>query len=215
MPIPLASVNTVEWILQGLIASGGSNSKNTVNVFHFRRTATAVDPSKSAINTILTTNILTPLALALNNRWSAVHSTVRYVNDATDAPQLFSQSAVGAVTGDGLSSLTAIFILQKSGLRGKNYRGGKHFGPLSEADVTAAADDILNAAAITRFAAVVSAMQAANTDSTGNIWVPTILSRSLSQLTVNPTTVITNDVASTLLNKRIGRLKKREVQSVY
>lgn len=215
MPIPANQVTTVEWILSGLIASGGSNSVNTVNVFHFRRTATAVDPVKSAINTILTTNILTPLALALNLRWSAVHSTVRFVNDATDAPALFTQSAVGAVTGDGLSSLTAIFILQKTGLRGKTYRGGKHFGPLSEADVTATADDILNTAAVTRFAAIVTAMQAANTDSTGNIWVPTILSKKLSQLVVNPTTVVTNDVQSTLLNKRIGRMKKREVASVY
>jgi len=215
MPIPAADVRFIEVATKGIIASGGSTTPVTVNVFHFYRTTNTNPVSKAHIDTAYQAGIVVPLAAALNNRWTQQNNTVRYIDDALDAPVLFSHAVVGGVAGDGMAAMDAVFILQQTGLRGKSYRGGKHFGPLSEADTTGPDEDILNAAAITRFGAVVTAMQAGFTDSDGNIWVAVVLSTKQSVLRTNPTTVVANQVTVTSLNKRVGRLKRREPASVY
>jgi len=215
MPIPANLITHAEIIVKGIITGGGSNTKNTVNVFHYRRTSVVNPLSKTNLDTIFNTTVVAPLALALNNRWTQQHNTVRWIDDATDAPVPFSHAAVGAVAGDGMTTIEAAFILLKTGLKGKSYRGSKHFGPLSESDTTAPAEDIFNAAALTRWGAVVTALGTVLVDASGNSWILQVVSTKLSQQLVNPTTIIGNDVNSILLNKRVGRLRRREVTSVY
>ena len=202
-------------IVYGIISSGGSNTKNTVSVFNYRRQATVIPASKSGFNTAFQTAVVVPMAAALNNRWTQEHNTVRFLNDPLDPPLLLSGAAVGAVTGDGLSSGTAVYMELQTGIRGKSYRGGKWFGPLSEADVTAGGDDILNAAAITRMNTLKAAILGNVTDAGGNIWTPSVVSRLKSQLNTWPTDVIANDVTVVLLNKRVTSLRQRKAKSVY
>jgi len=102
------------------------------------------------------------------------------------------------------------------GIRGRGAHGSNHFGPLSESDTTTPDADILNAAAITRFSAIITAINATLTDGNGNIWVPVVLSRvKPAQYKSNPTNVVTFPISQMLLNKRIGRMKRRERGSVY
>lgn len=215
MPIPLTSIETVEIQSRGLIASGGSTSKATNFTYHFRRTSTAGAITHAAIDTAFQAAVGVPQAAALNARWSQHSNSVRYVDDALDAPVFFSHVLVGGVAGDSMSTIMSVYLLLRTGLRGKSYRGCKHLAPASEADTTAATDDILNAAALARFGALGSAILAGFTDANGNVWVPVILSKTLSQLLVNPTTVVKTDVTSVLVNKRLGRMKRRQVTSVY
>jgi hypothetical protein len=213
--LPDAQLLNLQVIVYGIITSGGSNTKNTVTVFNYRRNAVALPQSKSAFNAIFQSSVVVPMAAALNNRWTQQHNTVRFVDDALDAPTLFTGAAVGGVAGDGLATTLGIYLSLQTSLRGKSYRGGKWFGPLSEADVTAPDDDILNAAGIGRFNTLKSAVFATLTDSSTNSWTPSVLSRLKSQLVSNPTTVISTEVTSVLLNKRVTSLRQRKVASVY
>jgi len=212
MPIPLADVRVAEIVMKGLIAAGGSNAVPTAFVFHYRRLATSVDPSKSALNTIFSSTVAAPIAAALNVDWSGSLHDIRWVNDATDQYASFTATEVGAITGDRLSSFTAAYILLRTGLRGRKYRGAKHFGPMSESDI---GDDVYQAGALTRLNAILAAMLTTLTDSTGNQWKLAILSRKLSSMKDNPTTIITNDVTQGLVRASIGTMRGRSVTSVY
>jgi hypothetical protein len=215
MPIPANLITHAEIITRGIITAGGSNTKNTVTVYHYRRT-TVVNPlSKPNLDTVFDATVTAAVALALNNRWTQSNNSVRWIDDALDAPAFFNHAAVGAVAGDGMTTIEAAFLLLKTGLRGKSYRGSKHYGPLSEADCTAPNDDIFNAAALARMVAIATALGTALVDASGNTWVLQVVSTKLSQLLVNPTTVVANDVTTIQVNKRVGRLKRREAASVY
>jgi hypothetical protein len=187
-----------------------------VNVFHYHRINFPHAADKLALKNIFRTSVVVDLALALNHRWSGVQITVRWLNDATDPPQAFTIVDVGAIAGDSMPAMNSVFILFKTLLKGRKYRGGKHFGPLSETDSTTGTDDILNAAAIVRWDLVRQDCLAQIIDANAVAWQPCVVSRQPpSQLVLNPTTIVANDVSTALLNKRIGRLRRREPKSVY
>jgi hypothetical protein len=215
MPIPANQVTHVEIKIAGLIASGGSNTKNTFTTFHFRRTSTINPIDKAHVDTAFQAAIVAKILLALNNRWGQLNNRLRWLNDALDPELVVTHANPGAVAGDGMPSVNYVFSLMWSGLRGGSYRSNYKLGPLSESNTTAGTDDILNAGAITLFGNVGTAVLAGFTDADGNIWVPSVVSRRLSQFRVNPTTVISNDCIQVKVNKRIGRLKQREPASVY
>jgi len=214
MTIPANQIIHAELTVLGLMTAGGVSAVPTANVFHYRRTAVVIDPSKTSLEAEFQAEC-TPLILdMLNVRWTHTGNTVRWIDDALDAPVAFVHSDPALEAGDSLQSDQALFLLYRTAIRGRNYRGSKHFGPLSESDTTTNGD-VINAGAITRANALAAALATPLTDGDGNVWNPCVLSRSLSQLTVNPTTVIANDVTQILVNKRIGNMKRRQVASSY
>jgi len=215
MPISPSLITVAEIVLRGLISSGGSNAIKTANVFHYRRLATAVDPSKTALEAAFTAGPAAAIAAALNVDWEASIHDVRWLNDATDQYTSVVATEVGAIAGDRLSSHLSAFLLFRTGLRGRNFKGSKHLGPFSESDITTADEDLWNAGCLTRLAAINTALAATLTDGTGNQWKLTLLSKNLSQTKTNPTTIVVNDVTSLLVNKRVGSLLSRKAASVY
>jgi len=216
MSIPVADIEVAEIQMRGIITGGGAGEVRTSFVFHFRRTANVIAPVKASINTAFQAIISAPIAAALNEDWEGTTNTVRYIDDALDAPAEFSNADVGAITGDRLSSALAAYLLMRTGVKGREYRGSKHLGPFSETDVTHATGcDIFNAGAVTRLTTICTAILGGFTDSTGNIWVPVIVSRKLSQLQFDPTIVVRNDVIQILPNKRVGTETRRKAPSLY
>jgi len=215
MPIAPTSISHAEIHILGRLTSGGSNSKNTDYVFHYRRGSTAPPLSKSGLDAAFQAAVAVPLLAAANVRWEQISNTVRWLDDAQDAAVPFSHPNVGGIGTDGGQTFDTVYCLLRTGLRGKNYRGSKHFAGVSEADTTQPASDILNAAAITRWTAVITGMAVVLADGSGNNWTLEVVSRNLSQVKMNPTVIVGNNVALGLLNKRIGRMKRREVASVY
>jgi hypothetical protein len=210
MPIPATSISTVQVNVIGRIAAAGGNVIPTNFGFVFSRTSTVPPLVKSQIDTAFQAAIVVDIGAALNIRWLQQYNTVRYADDAQDAPVQFNHAVAGAVTGDSMPSFSTAYVLFRTGLRGKFYRGSKHFAPLSESDTTTGTDDILNAAAIARWATVRTDLLAGFTDASANVWRFVVLSKTLSQLIVNPTTVVTNVVTEALLNKRIGRMTRSQ-----
>lgn len=215
MPIPQNQIKCVEIHITGQMTAKGSNAINTDFVFHYRRITLAVAPNKTNIQSAFTAAVGTPIYAALNASWSASALRLRFPDDAQDQFQDFANANVGAITGDRMASEDAAYLTFKTSLRGKNYRGGKHLAPMSESDSTSGTEDLFNAACLTRLAAINTGLLAGLTDSDGNQWVFAILSRNLSQLTVNPTTVVINDVTEARVNKRIGSMLRRKAKSVY
>jgi len=201
--------------MHGTIAAGGSNARATVNTFHFRRSIIGAALTKANIDAAFQASYAVTIALALSARWTQGFNTVRFLDDATDPPVAFNHAAVGAIAGDSLPMTNTVYIQLKTLLKGKSYRGNKKYGPIAESDTTSGTDDLLNAGAIVRWQAAAVASFQTLVDSDGNNWVAEVLSKTLSQLRVNPTTVVANDVQSVRLRKSIGRLRKREAKSVY
>lgn len=212
MPLPNNQIRNIQCIINGTSATGGSSVTPSINIFNFRRT-TVVNPFvKADFNTAFQTAIVTPLQAAMNVRYTANNLTVRILDDFNDSPRVFSVAGVGAIVTDSLPSDAAVYLLFRTALRGRNYRGSKHFGPASEVDTT---NDILTGAGLVRWQAVQTALAANFVDAQGNTWVPTVLSRNLSNLKVLPVaTVVANDVTEVLLDLNIGTMRKRRSRTV-
>ena len=83
-------------------------------------------------------------------------------------------------------------------------------------DATGRTDAVFTvAAAACILGAIATALLAGFTDSDGNVWKMVIVSRSHSQLTVNPCTVEANWVISAQVRHNPGAMKRRKTRSVY
>lgn len=212
MPIPDNQKIVAEIVMRGEAAAGGVDAVKMNFVFRFRRQAVAVAPSKSLLEAAFQTNIALPILAALNVRYTQSITDVRWLNDAQDPYQSFIRAVAGSITGDSLSTFQAAYLLHRTALRGKSYRGSKHLAPMSESDV---GDDVWNAGCLTRLATINTALLAGFTDTTTNSWTYAIVAGEVSQLKFNPTTVVWEDVTQALVNTRIGSMRSRQVRSSY
>lgn len=212
MPIPVNQITHAEIVMRGTAAAGGSDAKNINLVFHFRRIAVVIAPTKAALEGAFNGAIAAPILAALNARYTQTLTDTRWVNDAQDPYTSVIRAGVGAIAGDSLSTDQSAYLLHRTALRGRSFRGSKHLAPMSESDV---GDDIWNAGALGRLATVNTALLTPIVDATGNTWLYTIISRLLSQVVINPTTLFWVDVNQALVNKRIGTMLRRKVKSTY
>lgn len=213
---PESAIFTGEIQMQGIASAGGSNAKNLNFRFCYVRSNSLFALSETVLGTIFDSTVTPALLACLNVRYTQTIDVIRFVEDAERPAITITRTGVGSVAGDSMAMHLAAYVLKRMGVRGRGRHGSNHFGPLSEADTTTGTSDILNAAAIARFATLITALTTVLTDANGNVWTPSILSRKApAQYKVNPTTVIAFPVSQCLLNKRIGRMKNREVGSQY
>lgn len=215
MPISPSLITHAEITINGTVSSAGGNSRPSQSVWHYRRVSTAPVLSKLALKTIFNTTVMVPLIACLSIRYSGQTVFVRWLDDAQDANQSFTGVNAGAIIGDSMPTNVSVFLLMGTGLRGKNFRGSKKLFPIGESATTVATDDILNAGALTYFGTLATGALANLTDTNGNVWTPCVLSRKLSQLRVNPTNVITNDITSVAVRKSLGHMRHRQIKAVY
>ena len=160
-----------------------------------------------------------PVTNMLNNRYTQVFNSVRIINVATTVATQVPRALPGAIAGDSLPLDQYHYQLWRSASRGKSYRGNKKFGPVSESNTTHGADDLFNAAFLVLSGLVATAVLANLTDSDGNVWAPIILSKNTrlgaQYRSDKPISIFGTQVASILLAKRVGTMKKRKVQTVY
>lgn len=202
----------LECISYGYATAIGGSTKNIVNVYNFQRLATVNPVSKANIEAAFQTNIMVPVLAALSVSYTQTQNTVRFFDDALDAPTSFTETGVGGISGDRLPDYSAVTLQMKSTLRGRSYNGSKHFGPIAESDTLG---DTLVAGAVTRFNAIGSALVSGFTDSDGNLWLPVIKSsRPPANYRTNPTLVLVQLVAGTRLNKSLGTMRRRKIRTV-
>lgn len=195
----------------GTIAAGGSGIKNIANVYHFRRTNTPGLATNANIAAAFAAAIIPAVTNALNVDYTGTLVGCRCINDAQENMQFVADTTAGQVAGERLPGYNAAVLILKTDLRGANYRGRKHYAPMSEGD---SVDDVLTAGSVTLMNAIAAAILAGFTDANGNIFVPAVVSRNLSQLATNPTTVVATDVTSILTNKTLGTMRRRKTATV-
>jgi len=213
--IPANQLIHAEIVSAGTIAAAGGTAKSVVNVYQFRRTSVVNVVVKAHIEAAFQTAIMVPVTDALNARFTQTGNSVRFLNDATDAPETVARAVVGAIAGESLPTFETAVLQMKTTYRGKSGRGNKHYAPIAE---SAANGDTLTAGSLVLFNLVKTAILAGFTDSDGNVWKTCIVSKGaippLSQLTANPTTVFANDVSSAIMNKTTGTMRRRKVKTV-
>lgn len=211
MPYVPVLGSIAEIAMLGTFAAAGSNAKNVASVFHYRLSVLTAPPTKGALDTAFQAAIPVTFGAAANSRYLQSQNTVRWIDDATDPPASVAHAVAGAIATDSQPTIDCVTLLYRTAKRGRSYRGSKHFPGVNESDTTG---DILTGAGLALWQALQAACAANITDALGNVWVPSVLSRKLSTLATNPTTVVANDVTAVLLNKTVGSMKRRRVTTV-
>lgn len=215
MAIPDGDIQFAEIGLSGLMTAGGGSAITTYNIFTYRRTNSPGAADKTGLEAAFYGGVGAALILALNARWTYEFNAVRWMNDYNDPTVFFAHNDPGNVAGDSMPSDQAAFLLLKTVMRGRSFKGSKHFAPMSETDTTTAGD-VFNAACLTRLGDIATAMAAPLTDGNGNIWNPCVVSRKLSSLQLLPIAFVRGeDITQILVNKRVGSMTRRKTRSVY
>lgn len=208
MPLLPAQHKTLEVKILGRLTAAGAGDVNCHNVFHYRRQAFTVAPSKSAFLTAFAAAIVVPLAAACHSRWAALQLSARWLDDSFDRDWFQTSAGVGAIATDSQPTHDAVSMLLRTEYRGGNYRGSKHFGGVNEIDTTG---DILTGAGLTRWTAVRDALRLPIVDASPNTWKLIVVSRdpALSDFSVLPTVYEGNDVTEVEMNLRVGSMARR------
>lgn len=215
MPIPDASKVHIEIVSKGKCTGQGSSAIDTVGVWHYRRTNSVNPPSKSAIQGAWQLTVGAALEAALNVTFTHVSTDTRFLEDPTDPYLTTAIGNAGAIAGDRFPPNVIAFMFFRTAYRGRAFQGKKFLSPMSESDSTAPNADLWNAGAMVRLNAIGAAHLAGFTDATGNIWKPVVVSRENSNFAVTPCIIASQDVTAVIVNKRLGRFKRRTVKSVY
>jgi hypothetical protein len=216
MPLPNSALTHAEIQVHGLVSANGVQSKNALFTFHYRRTASSGALTELALDTIFQSNVAAPLFLALNNRITQKFNTVRFMDDPTRLFTQVSHALVGNVAGDSMPTANGVYILYRTALRGKRYRGSNRFWPISEADTTAGTADILNAASLALWATFIAAYMTPLTDANGQVWVPCVYSRAGSLPQQLPQAqIVTNDITTALIDKTVRQWKRHKQAAAY
>lgn len=202
----------VEIVTQAYAVARGGSTKPIYNVWHFRRTAAVLAVSKAQIEAAFQASVGAALLAFLSVDYTQTNTTVRFFDDALDAPIAFPETGVGAIAGERLETFVAAVFSYKSAVKGKFARGNKHLAPIAEADSNG---DVLTSASQTRLQAVADAYKNGFTDAGGNVWIPIVKSnKAPAQYKTNPVVVVTYDVIGVSINKTTGTMKRRKVKTV-
>jgi len=205
-----ANPEFVEIITHAFAADSGAGVRPILNVYHFKRASLVPTLNKAGIHTAFQAAIGAPLLLALSVAYEQDHTSIRFLEDVTDAATDFADAGVGAIAGQNMPDYVTVSVQLKSGLRGRAARGAKRFAPIGESQSDG---DVLAAASVTLFQNLAAAILAGFTDAQTNVWTPVVVSRlPPSQLETNPTTIVTYNVIETEVNEGLGIMRRRKAR---
>lgn len=194
--------NVIEIVMQETLAES-AGTKNCWNVFHYQLTAGSLDAYNQLLGDF--ESKVYSFALAQQSAdTTLVAQLVRKLDDATEQYFTVSGSNPGGIALPRLPGDLAVVTPYRCVQRGKSFRGRKHWRGVPAASVL---KDELTAGALTAWQAVAVKLQAPFTSITGT-YTPVVVSRILSQLKTNPTTIIGSTVNAVLTNKTIGTFRR-------
>lgn len=211
MPVADSQKLTVELVTKGTIATGGAGVKPCLNVYHYRRASGTPPINKANIAAKFDALIFAFIAPVLHLSYTCNEIDIRFLEDNLDAYEGEAVSEAGAATGDRAPDYECVTIQLKTNKRGRNYRGSKHFSPLSEAQTDA---DVIDSAAIPDFITIRDTLILPFSDVDGNTWSPFVWSRDQSTLAGDLWTIAGAGVVEAVLNKTLGTVRSRKPKTV-
>jgi hypothetical protein len=181
-----------------------SVTKQCWNVFHYRLNTGSLDTRSQIAGDF--ESLVYSFALAQQSADISLYEIdVRLVDDATEQYTAVPMGpTAGGIALPRLPGDLSVVLPFRCVTRGKSFRGRKHMRGVPTASVT---KDELTAGATTAWQAVAAKFLMPLVSVTGT-YLPIVLSRTLSQLKTNPTTIIGSDVNAVLVNKTIGTFRR-------
>lgn len=208
-----ANPNFVEIAVIGhVVNNDGITNKNIVNVYHYRRSAGGVVPSNANVEAAFAALIKPNYAACLSVALVGDDVRTRFLDDPSFPVAPSGDTFPGGLSGDNAPTCESAYVKVRSNIRGKNYRGSKHFSPIAESSTL---NQELTITAIGLFSALAVALFTNFTDADGNVWRPIILSRTLSNLTTSPASITYGDVIFAQASKTIGTMRHRKEKARY
>jgi hypothetical protein len=143
----------------------------------------------------------------LSSNVEQVSNKIRALDDALDPYLTVPRVVTGSVTGDMLPVQNSVKVGLVTASRGRNFVGSKHYSGIAESDTV---NDGLDSTPQGAWRAFIPTLATPLTDSNGQVWTPCVVSRSLSQLAVNPCTVVYADILTATFNTSIGTTNRRK-----
>jgi hypothetical protein len=209
MPSPIGT--NAEIVVQGTVPTSGGGAKTLVNVFHYVCTGVPA-ATELQVWTAFAAAVWANIAAQLSVDWVGQQSSVRFMDDSNRPPVITTPPASGGVALPRLPANLAAVLYLKTALRGKSYRGFKHFSPLPTASVI---KDEINPGVLGAINAVLATVTGAIAPAAGPTYVPAIFSRTKSPSLVNPTNLVLTPVTSGRVNKTIGNMRHRKEKTNF
>lgn len=207
MPVADSQKLTVQIISKGLIADGGSGVRPCLNVYNYRRPSGAPTLNKANVLTAFNTLIENKIENILHPDYTCDELTARMLEDNLDAETPKTVTWIGVRTGDRAPDFQCFTFQLKSALRGRSYRGSKHYSPISESDTD---KDVVDAGIAADISALETALAAGFTDSDGNTWSPVVVSWTLSSLSGDLWTISAAAITTVTANQQLGTVNSRK-----
>jgi len=206
-----AAPQFAEYKLIEAVVDANGLSTIVVNVLHFKNTTPGVVCTESALMIAIKNALNTSLSAALSVASTGKKSELRFMDSPTFAFVVGSTYTAGAVTGDRLPMFNAVTHRLTTGVRGRSYKGSKHWAPIAESQTTL---DDLNGGATTLWNAVATALASMGTaglyPSGGSVWQLIVLSNLLSNLVSDPCVFTGALVSGVTTNPTIGTMLRRK-----
>jgi hypothetical protein len=210
VPANLAAYEMLEFVTRVTVTGNNALDRDCLNVWHFKRSNGILQADLGSLVVQMANWFSTIVLPAMNIGGVMGNTTVRPLDDPTVAELENTSGAgdVGGVTGDRYDSQSAVFVQLLTGTRGRNFRGSKHFTPLSESDTTL---DELTGGGLANWGGVASniGVPLAFTDGSGNQFNLAVLSQSLSVLSGPSITFTGGEVEGAVLNPVVGSMNRR------
>jgi len=202
--------NFAQVTMRATSVARGGEVKNIANVYNFYRASTVAPRVKSEVDAAFQAGIGAAVLAFVNVDYTQLDNTVRWLDDATDAPQVFTHANVGGGTGMREDNFTAGYVLLRTTSR--KTRGSKHYSPIGENQVDG---DVLVAGSVTLLEAIATAILAGFTDASGNVWQSAIVNTQNGIFGVNPTLFGHSLVVQAVARTSTGTMARRKVRGVY
>lgn len=206
-----ATPQFAEVIYKSKITESDGSTQDLLQILHFLRTGGPGTTTENDLYNAVTAVLgLAQLAPAWPNDVTNNAVTVRFMDDPT------RPAVIGAALGNGTAGAAraASFVnvtIRKTGFaRGRSYKGSNHWGPPGETNYV---NDELNGAGLANWGIVQAALASLATGVLAgglDFWQLAVFSPTLSDYISNPISVTGTLVNQTILNAKLGTMKRRK-----
>lgn len=207
MPLTDAQKINFEVVIRGTLAAGGGEAQLTLTPLHYRRTnfSSAYSPTEfiTAFHTAVKTNVKNSVSSAWN--WDSTY--VRCINSPTEATSIVTVDEAGAIIGDVQPGFVAQVLSKRTALRGRSYQGRLYLPGVPESATLA---NVVTAAQGLLLDTLATSLGGSFTTAAGLTYSPQVLSRLLSNMVADPSTIVATDIASVVKRTVLGRLFSRK-----
>lgn len=197
--------------VKGTHAAGGLSAKQTVNIFHYRRTSFTSDLDYAELATALLAKWETEWLANASASWTLDSIHVRCINSPLEAGLIDLVGTVGGVAGEVMPPYVASYIKKGTAVRGRSYIGRMFIPGVPESGLN---NSLLTAGQLILLQALATALTGTVTTAAGLTYNPFLFAAFLSDITIEPAVVIGADITSFTASQQISSKTSRRLKRV-